>query len=299
MLHVLTHNILPVFAILAIGFIMGRRKTLSSHEAKTVNRIAFLVLQPPLIFGLLSQLDFSLVRLDALFIYALCEVIGFSIAYAVARWIFQRDHLESWLLGMAVVFVNSLLYIWPISVLIYTESGALPITAIVALDSSISFSFFIITMELMAGDRSTGNISRRLLGNPVLIAILIAVVLNVIGVTVPEPIETAARFIGAAAAPLTLLALGVILSGHPVTPSPAVFGITALKLVAFPALVFSALALFSPENSWSQLFVLNAAGPSGAMAFSLALLYGVRTDVVAPVVIWTSTLSLVSLAWLA
>lgn len=299
MLHVLTHNILPVFAILAIGFIMGRRKTLSTDEAKTVNRIAFLVLQPPLIFGLLSQLDFSLVRLDALLIYALCEVVGFTLAYAIARLVFRRDHLESWLLGMAVIFVNSLLYIWPISVLIYGESGALPITAIVALDSSISFSFFIITMELMAGDRSSGKLSQRLLGNPVLIAILLAILLNLVGISVPEPVATATRFIGAAAAPLTLLALGVILSGHPVRPSSTVFGITALKLIGFPALVFAALTLFSPGNSWINLFVLNAAGPSGAMAFSLALLYGVRTDAVAPVVIWTSTLSLLSLAWLA
>ena len=35
------------------------------------------------------------------------------------------------------------------------------------------------------------------------------------------------------------------------------------------------------------------------MAFSLALLHGVRTDAIAPVIVWTSTLSLISLAWLA
>jgi hypothetical protein len=35
------------------------------------------------------------------------------------------------------------------------------------------------------------------------------------------------------------------------------------------------------------------------MSFALAMLHGVRTDVIAPVIIWTSTLSLISLAWLA
>jgi len=35
------------------------------------------------------------------------------------------------------------------------------------------------------------------------------------------------------------------------------------------------------------------------MAFSLALLYGVRTDAIAQVIIWTSVLSLFSLAYLA
>ena len=50
---------------------------------------------------------------------------------------------------------------------------------------------------------------------------------------------------------------------------------------------------------WHDLFTLTAAGPSGAMAFALALLHGVRTDAIAPVIIWTSVLSLLSLAWLA
>ena len=33
--------------------------------------------------------------------------------------------------------------------------------------------------------------------------------------------------------------------------------------------------------------------------FSLAMLHGVRTDQIAPVIIWTSALSLITLAWLA
>jgi len=299
MLQVLTHNILPVFAILAIGFLMGRRKTFSSDEARTVNRVAFLTLQPPLIFALLSSLDFGTIRFGALAIYLLCEVLGFLLGYAVARYLFRRDHLESWLLGMAVVFVNSLLYIWPISVLIYGETGALPITAIVALDSSIVFAFFIITTEMMAGRESPLTSLKKLTSNPILIGIFLAVLLNLAGISVPEPIMTAARFAGAAAAPLTLFALGVILSGQAAKPSLPVVGITAMKLFLFPALVFVALNVLAPGNSWADRFVLNAAGPSGAMAFSLALLHGVRTDVIAPVVIWTSALSLLSLAWLA
>ncbi len=299
MLQVLTHNILPVFAILAIGFLMGRRQTFSADEARTVNRVAFLTLQPPLIFALLSSLDFGTIRFGALAIYLLCEVLGFLIGYAVARFLFKRDHLESWLLGMAVVFVNSLLYIWPISVLIYGESGALPITAIVALDSSLIFGFFIISTEMMAGKESPIAALKKLTMNPVLVGIFLAVLLNLIDMPVPEPVLTAARFAGAAAAPLTLFALGVILSGQAAKPSLPVVGITAMKLLLFPAMVFVALSIFAPENSWADRFVLNAAGPSGAMAFSLALLHGVRTDVIAPVVIWSSALSLLSLAWLA
>lgn len=299
MISVLINDILPVFAMLALGFGMGRFGKASKDEATAINRVAFLVLQPALIYPLIAGIDFDDFDFAALGLYALCEVIAFTTAYLVARFVLKREHLEAWLLGMAVVFVNSLLYIWPVSFLIYGEIAALPITAIVALDATASFGFFIISMELMAGDKSTGGIGARIGRNPVLIAIVLGLAVNLLGLTTPEPLLTAAHFAGAGAAPLTLFALGVILSGHALKPDATIATISAFKLIGFPVLVFGMMTVVLPGNDWTPFFTLNAAGPSGAMAFALALLYKVRTDAIAPVIVWTSTLSLLSLAYLA
>jgi len=75
--------------------------------------------------------------------------------------------------------------------------------------------------------------------------------------------------------------------------------VSVIKLCALPVIVMWALRFGSQPDNWSQLLLLNAAGPSGAMAFSLAVLHGIRTDKIAPVIIYTSILSLFSLAWLA
>ncbi|TCS66968.1 hypothetical protein EDD52_10157 [Primorskyibacter sedentarius] len=297
MFHILTHNILPVFFMLALGFSLGRAGTISFDEARTVNRVAFLILQPGLIFPLVAQVDIAQFDVLALATYALCQAFGFTLSYILARRVFRRDRLESWLLAMSVVFVNTLLYIWPISFLIYGEAASLPITAIVAWDTAFSFAFFIITTDVMAG-QSQGAM-RRVAMNPVLIAILLGIAVNLAALPVPEPVLTAAKFAGAGAAPLTLFALGVILSRHALMPSPVIAGMTALKVLGFPALVWLMLGITQPEGTWQPLFVLAAAGPSGAMAFSLAMLHGIRTDAIAPVVIWTSILSLISLSWLA
>jgi hypothetical protein len=50
LLTILTHNILPVFSVMVLGFAMGRMRFVSNGEARTLNRIAFLILQPALIF---------------------------------------------------------------------------------------------------------------------------------------------------------------------------------------------------------------------------------------------------------
>jgi malonate transporter len=299
MLHVLTHNILPVFAMLALGFVMGRMKTASIDEARAVNRIAFLVLQPPLIFMLLTGLDLGAIHWGALGLYALCEVIGFTLAFLLARHVLGCDLAEAWLLGMAVVFVNTLLYIWPIATLIYGEAGAMPITAIVALDASVSFAFFIISSELIAGKGDLSGAFRRMARNPVLGTILLSIALNLASVPIPEPIQTAARFAGAGAAPMMLFAMGVVLSSHSIRPGPTIAAISAAKLLGLPLLVAAAFAIGAPDSDWRQLFLMASAGPAGAMSFSLALLYGVKTDNIAPVIVWTSVLSLLSLAWLA
>ncbi|WP_102108888.1 AEC family transporter [Oceaniglobus roseus] len=299
MLHVLTHNILPVFALLALGFALGRAGTMARAEAVALNRFAFLVLQPPLLFLLMTGLDLPSFDVPALGLYVACQVSAFLLALAAARLVFRRDPVESFLLAMAVIFVNTLLYIWPIAVLIYGEARALPVTAIVAWDSAVSFPFFIVAAEILTGKGTARATLKRIARNPVILSILAGLALNLSGLPVPEPVITAARFAGAAAAPVTLFALGVILSGHALAPSPTVAGIAAMKLLLFPALVFAALTLVLPGSPWRPVLTLGAAGPSGAMAFSLALLYGVRTDAIAPVIIWTSLLSLLSLAYLA
>lgn len=300
MLQILTHDILPVFSMLALGFVLGRTGRISREEAGALNRVAFLILQPALIFPLIAALDWGAFRADALAAYAGCQIVLFVLAYQAARRLFGREALESWLLAMATIFVNTLLYIWPISFLIYGEAAALPITAVVAWDSAVTFAFFIITTDLMSNrGAGPGPALRRVASNPVLIAIALGLVVNLSRLPVPEPLLTAMDFAGAGAAPLTLFALGVILSGHALRPGPVVATFSALKLLVFPLLVWSALAFVAPGENWAGLLTLASAGPSGAMAFALALLYGVRTDAIAPVVIWTSALSLFSLAWLA
>ncbi|TYB88069.1 AEC family transporter [Oceaniovalibus sp. ACAM 378] len=299
MLHILTYNILPVFFMLALGFAMGRTGKATTDEARALNRIAFLVLQPALVFPLITRIDLATWNSGAMSIWVGCQIAVFAVTYGLARLVFHRAHVESWLLGMAVIFINTLFYIWQIAALLYGEGPSLPITAIVAWDSAITCAFFIVSLELMAGRGDTRVVVKRIAANPVILSILLGLAVNIAGLAVPAPILTAAQFAGAGAAPLTLFALGVILSSHAVKPTPAIIAFSALKLLAFPVLVLLAFATVSPANPWRDMFLLTAAGPSGAMAFSLAMLYNVRTDIIAPVIIWTSLLSLISLAYLA
>jgi malonate transporter len=298
--EILTYDILPVFSIMVLGFTVGRMKVVSKEEATTLNRVAFLILQPALIFPLINGVDLNEFYFDAIALYGLAQAVVFVSAVLIAVFIFRCSLLEAWLLAMATVFVNSLLYIWPISSLIYGQNGNIPITGVVVWDATFTFAFFIVTTDLLANKQASVTQSLlRLLKNPVLIVIFLGLCTNIFGIIAPEPLLVAFKFVGAGAAPLTLFALGVILSGHRVWPTKKITVMSAIKLFALPAIVAVFLQYGNRPLIWNDLLLLNSAGPSGAMAFALAMLYNVRTDTIAPVIIWTSLLTLISLAWLA
>jgi len=66
MFQVLTHNILPIFSMLALGYVLGLTRKVSREEATAINRVAFLVLQPALIFPLINGLSFAEFQFDAI-----------------------------------------------------------------------------------------------------------------------------------------------------------------------------------------------------------------------------------------
>ena len=300
MFSILINDILPVFSVLVLGFILGKTNMVSRGEATTLNRVAFIVLQPPLIFLLLSQVELVELQYLAVVSYGGGQALIFTLSYLLCRHVLKHDMIESWLLGMATIFVNSLLYIWPISALIYGPTGNVPIVAIVAWDAAITFAFFVITTDILAHKSATIGVAIKRLGkNPVLLTIIIALLFNLSGFQLITPLRTALEFLSAGTAAITLFALGVILSAHSLLPSKTVYLLSAIKLFGLPALVALVMVTGDWPQHWSQLLVLNAAGPSGAMSFAIAMLYGVNTSRIAPVIIWTSLLSVFTLAWLA
>lgn len=68
MLQILTHDILLVFAMLALGFVLGRTGTANNDEARAANRMGFLIFQPALIFPLIAGLDTASFDFGALLI---------------------------------------------------------------------------------------------------------------------------------------------------------------------------------------------------------------------------------------
>lgn len=299
-LEVLVDPILPVAAILALGFALGRLGYLTEGDARSINKLALTVLLPVLLFGLIAEAPVENFRLAPLAFYFVCEVILFGIGFFIASAILKREKGEAVLLAFAGIFSNSVLFVLPISILLYGRDSILAITAVVTLDSTIPFAGAIIAMQLIRSGRVTpGAALLTIVRTPLIVAMLAGGLVNLSGLDLAGPVATFVHFNGAAAGPAALFALGVVLSRTRFAYDPAVLIFGGIKLFAFPALVGTGLLFLIEPGPQRELFLLASAGPAGAMAFSLALLYNTRTDAIAQVIIYTSALSVLTLAVLA
>ncbi|SFR38586.1 AEC family transporter [Litoreibacter janthinus] len=303
-LTVLFNPILPVFAIMAGGFVAGRAGWVSLADARVINRFAMTVLLPIFVFNLIGTAPMARFPLGEVVLYAAVEVVIFAGAFLIARYAFSRDPAESVLLAFCCIFVNNALYVLPISILLYGPDGVLPVTSVVTVDSIVTFAGAMIALQWIGmGKAQPRAVLMSLARTPLILAILCGVVVGLAQIQLPGPIMTFVQFNGAGAAPVALFALGVVLSQTKFEWDRVVISFTLIKLFAFPLLlwaVFMSAGKFDGDG-WAQnsQFLMASAGPAGAMGFSLALLHNIRSDAIAQIVVWTSLLTLVSLAVLA
>lgn len=299
-LNVLSDPILPVFAIMAIGYLAGWVGLTSVEDARVVNRFAMTILMPILGFDLIANAPIYTFSLPPLLIYACTQLIVFMGGYMIASRLFKLDVGQSVLLAFCTIFPNTVLYILPISKLLYGPDQILPITTIITWDTSIVFIIAIATMQLISlGKVSPVKMTVTLITNPLLVSLIAGMVFALAGIHIIQPVQTFLSFAGAAAPPVALFALGVVLSQTRFTFDLSVITYTLIKLIVFPLLIWVGFEFFVSSESGRGQFLLGAAAPAGAMAFTLAFLYNVKTDIIAQVIIITSVLTLASLAFLA
>lgn len=299
-LYVLLDPILPIFAIMALGFVLGRTAWVSVDEARTVNRITLTVLLPIFLFDVSSHTEVSGASLLPILTYLIVELIVFLFGFALAFRVFRRSASESVLLAMAGVIANNVFYVLPIAIGLYGPAGAQPFVLISAVDGLVGFSVIILALEFIRqGKLSFQGLGRAIFRSPIILALLAGMGFAATGWVLPQSFITFMDFNGAAAAPLALFALGVVLSRTRFKAEPVVALFVGIKVLLFPACVWAALQLMSYEAADAPIYVLSAAGPSVAMSFSLALLYNVKTDLIAQVMVWTGVFSLVSIVVLA
>jgi predicted permease len=297
--------VLPVFMVLAAGFVLVRSGFVSEQANAVFSRLVFYVAAPALLFrnAALSPVK-ETVRPDSLLLVGAITVMvaflvyGFCSRAAPPRRgvLAQGGHRSN------MVFVG-------LPVIIYAFGDDVIAPAAVLIGFMVVVYNFLAVLVLILPHRAAGGRRDRIwlktavevVKNPLIIASGGGILLSALGLSIPQAVDRSLELVGRIAMPLALLSVGGSLDFRRLRSEigPAAV-ISFIKLVAYPGLVYIGLRLLDVPLFEQQYTVLIMAAPTAVVSCIMAREMKGDENLASAIVIGTTIASLFSIsAWLA
>lgn len=281
------NNILPIILLSGAGFVLGK---LLELDPRTLGRVAFYIFSPVLIFDLLvqTQLKFADAAIVAAFVVCLILVVGILTLLAGILLKLERPALISVLI--TTMFAN-------------TGNYGLPLVSFAFGKQALSYAgiYFVITTLLFYTVgvflASLGHMNFKealfgLLKIPTIYAVLLAVLINVLKITIPVPVARAVQLAADGTIPLLLILLGVQLTQVGFDGNRRAIQLSvAFRLVLAPLVGLFFAGLLGLQGFARQASVTEASMPSIVSSTILATEYNLDFKLVTAVVFISTLLS--------
>lgn len=291
--------VLPVFATIFLGLVVRRKELIEPPAFKGLTDIVIYIMLPALLFGTMIRGPAFEAFGVATAYFAACLLI-FAVGM-IAALLLGRPFSHAALLGLNSSYGNTVMMGVPIAVAALGTDSLPPLLAIIALHSAILLPLASILVEVGTADGQRPltilrNTLRGTLRNPIILAILSAGLWRALGIPIPAALDAWLKMLAAAASPLALLCIGATLPPLNIRAINADVAIaTALKLAAFPLLVWLIGRHMGIPPRGLAVAVLTAGMPTGANAFLLARRSEHLLETSAATVLVATSLSIVSL----
>jgi malonate transporter and related proteins len=280
-LSVVLDSVIPLFAVVFVGYFAGRARFLSEAGVKALVAFVFNFAMPPFLFRLMAETDLAEIAQWAFVgAYSLAALIMFVVGSAAGAVLFNLRPAGLIIQGFGSAFANGVLLGLPLLLWLFGEQGAVPALLIITLDV-ILFGLVTVMLELARSGRATG--AHRVVGrtvraialNPIIMATFAGILFGLSGLALPGVVERTLGFIGQAAPPTALFALGATLSLRQVAGNLGPAGVmVAFKLFLHPFVVWLLVTqVIVLEPFWANAAVIFSAGPVGANVFIFAQHY--------------------------
>lgn len=325
-------KLVPVALALGGGVLFARRSVVSAASSKVFADFAFLFAVPCYLFANIHRSDLgALFAWPALAGYAVTAGITMAVVGALAGLTTTREPRQLAVRIMAAVQVNTAYVAVPVFIMLFGDAA--PVFPVLLFQVCVLTLVVLAIMELngapvkavpagqavpaSAGGRwvatggppapprlrsRRGRVGRAVWGalnTPVVLACNAGLLLNLLAVRIPEPLLGGFDFVGAAAAPIALFALGLHLGGSGISfrhTTGEELWLIAVKCLLFPFAVWLAAAhVFDIDGPWLTYLVLIAAMPAPQNLFIVAQRYGVDVELSAALVVKSSVAALLLL----
>jgi len=284
--------VLPVFAIVGLGYLLGPRLGL---EARTLARTAYYVFVPAFMFDVIARADVELARAARMAAFAVATHLAFAaLGWGVARALGRPREVVAGFVMLAV-FGN------------VGNFGLALVTFRLGPEALVPASIYFIVILVVAFAVSVGaaawargggalHAMGQVVKTPALVVVLPAALVSGLDLHLPLALTRAVGLLGGAMIPTMLFVLGLQLSeAKGLRLSGDVLLASALRLVAAPALAALLVPFFGLKGLERAAGLLQAAMPAAILVAIVSLEYRVAPQFVMSAVVWSTLLSLPTL----
>jgi predicted permease len=293
MTHVLDGYVVIVLQML-LGVVVGGFDLLGAGADGVLNRLAFSVLAPCLLYTVTFRSDPGAILTSAALVAALSAGISMATFVVTARLWLRRPVRTATIPALAAGYTNASYIGIPVATYVLGDAAA--VLPVLMLQLLIITPLALLTLDL----RRPGGSRRRLLlplRNPLVIAILAGIVTAWAHWSPPAPVLAGLEEVGHAAVPVILIAFGIALRQQrvlaPGRGRTEVVLASVIKVVLMPlvALVVARYVLGLGAREVLTVVVL-AALPTAQNVFTYADRYGADAVLARDVVLLTTLASL-------
>jgi predicted permease len=287
LVSIFASDILPVFAIAAIGFLLARKLQAS---VKTLAHVSFYALTPCLAFKMLvtSKMtgpEASRMALMAVLVTAAMGLLARLFAIPLGL---NRAELSAFLL--VVMFSNGGNYGLPVVMFAFGNEALSNGTVYFVVSAMLTYT--VGSFLAAAGKRSVGQAMVGITKVPAIYAVAAAFIVLGTGVSVPVTLMRPIGLLSDAALPMMVLVLGMQLERATTPERPSVVALAVvLSLVAAPIIALGLASLLGLSPSGRQAGVVLASMPVAVITTILALEFDVAPTFVTSTVFVSTLLS--------
>jgi malonate transporter len=299
-------TILPVFGLIALGFLCARTRFISPAAGQGLSQVVFNLAMPALLFRTVAEMD-----QQALSPWPLWAALfgGIVIIWIVTTLIARTTSLIDAApasAAMGASFGNLAMLGLPLALAHFGDRAALPVGLILSIHAPILWLAAVIHIEA-AGQGQLPSVLvvlrqlvNQLIRNPIVLALLFGTLWRVGGLGLHPVADNFLGLLGEAGIPMALMALGLSLAGYSLKGQwRAVFTLMTLKMLGLPVVVWLiARYLVGLDPFWTQIALMLAAMPTGANAYLFAERYASGTAPVSGAIALGTAVSLLTLSGL-
>jgi len=298
--------ILPVFAVILTGWIVGFTGYLSRALSDALIHFAYNIAMPALLIVTIAQESGrSLINWRFLVAFGGGSLLCFLLVFAVMSIRGSRSLASRTMHGMAASMTNTGFVALPVLQAIYGPRAVLPAAIATVFVAVVMFPIAVILLEVDQrdgqGSRTPPTVTaKHVVLNPLVISTLLGMLCAIVHLRMPAPLNAYLGIMADALTPCALFAIGLGLSmdGLRATIGRASV-LSAVKLLIMPLIVYGLSIFLRLDPLYTIAAVICAAVPTAKTVYILAGEYHSEEAMVASTVSLTTLFSILSLmVWL-